>query len=69
MNFANTFVRELDQLAGQSVEVALENNLLEGVIAFASGDLLGLVESSASYGTTTQTIYISTDSINFVRLV
>jgi hypothetical protein len=69
MNFANTFVRELDQLAGRTVEVALENSILEGVIAFACHNLLGLVESSGGYGPTLRTVYIATDAINFVRLV
>ncbi|MFB5191991.1 hypothetical protein [Alicyclobacillus fastidiosus] len=66
---AALFVNELNRLTGRSVEVAFNNSMVEGVIAFARADLLGLVESVPGYAPTNQVLYIAIDAIDFVRLL
>lgn len=59
-----TFALELATRIGQQIEVALDDSLIEGVLSFVSGNLLGVVPTSGySDG---NVLNISLSSINFV---
>ncbi|GEO24326.1 hypothetical protein AAC03nite_01110 [Alicyclobacillus acidoterrestris] len=69
MPFQPTFAAELNQLAGTQVEVAFDNTITEGVIAFANSGVLGLVQMTGGYAPTNQVTFIATTAIDFVRLL
>ncbi|MFB5193095.1 hypothetical protein [Alicyclobacillus fastidiosus] len=69
MAFRETFVQELNRLSGRSVEVAFDNSVVEGVIAFARADLLGLVEPVPGYAPSNQVLFIAIGAIDFVRVL
>ncbi len=59
------FAGELATRIGQQVEVALDERLIEGVLAAVSGDVIVVVETSTYGPGLALTIVI--DQINFVR--
>ncbi|GEO24328.1 hypothetical protein AAC03nite_01130 [Alicyclobacillus acidoterrestris] len=69
MPFRATFAAELNRLAGTNVEVAFDNTIVDGTIAFASAGVLGLIQSTGGYTPTNQTTFIAINAIDFVRLL
>ncbi|MFD1848470.1 hypothetical protein [Oceanobacillus bengalensis] len=64
--FEETFAAELANRTGSRVEVATDNNLLEGILSTVTPDLVLVLDTSGGYGGNTR-IYLSVGSINFVR--
>ncbi|ALX49237.1 hypothetical protein [Lentibacillus amyloliquefaciens] len=64
--FQDTFAAELATRIGSRVEVATDNNLIEGILSTVTADLVLVVEVNGGYGENT-TLYLSIDAINFVR--
>lgn len=66
--FRETFARELARRTGSMVEVATDNNLIEGVLSTVTAELVLVIELNGGYGYGQSTkLYISIDAINFVR--
>lgn len=69
MALVNTFVAELNQLTGQTVEIAYVHTLLEAIIVSARGTILVVVPTGGYYSPTTGTMSIAIDAIDFVRIL
>lgn len=65
--FQATFSAELASRVGSRVEIATDTNLIEGVLTSVSAELVIAVQVSG-YGPG-NTVYISIDAINFVRIL
>ncbi|MBB6448588.1 hypothetical protein HNR44_000537 [Geomicrobium halophilum] len=63
--FEQFFSAELANRLGASVEIATDNNLIEGILVSVSANLV-LVIGSDDYGPGNR-VFISVNSINFVR--
>ncbi|WP_059103231.1 hypothetical protein [Shouchella shacheensis] len=63
--FENTFAAELENRLNTTVEVATDNNLVEGTLISVTDGLI-TIEVSVGYGTE-NLVYISISAINFVR--
>ncbi len=66
--FEATFTAELATHVGARVEVATDNNLIEGLLSTVTEDLVLVIEVDSGYGDNNK-LYISVDAINFVRLL
>ncbi|WP_099157196.1 hypothetical protein [Virgibacillus ndiopensis] len=66
--FEDTFAAELATRVGSSVEVATDNNLIEGILSTVTAELVLVIDVSAGYGQNTK-LYLSLDSINFIRFL
>lgn len=64
--FEETFAAELAKRIGSRVEVATDNNLVEGVLSTVTAELVLVIDVSSGYGRNTK-LYISVDAINLVR--
>ncbi len=64
--FEETFAAELATRIGSRVEVATDNNLIEGVLSTVTTELVLVIDVSSGYGQNTK-LFISVDAINFVR--
>ncbi|MFD1361143.1 hypothetical protein [Lentibacillus salinarum] len=64
--FQDTFAAELARRIGSRVEVATDNNLIEGVLSTVTANLVLVVEIDSGYGDN-NTLYLSVGAINFVR--
>ncbi|HLR66606.1 hypothetical protein [Virgibacillus alimentarius] len=64
--FENTFADELAKRLGSSVEVATDNNLIEGILSTVTPNLVLVIEVTSGYGDNVK-MYVSVDAINFVR--
>jgi len=64
--FENTFADELAKRLGSSVEVATDNNLIEGILSTVTPNLVLVIEVTSGYGDKVK-MYVSVDAINFVR--
>ncbi|WP_233880817.1 hypothetical protein [Virgibacillus halodenitrificans] len=64
--FEETFAAELATRIGSRVEVATDNNLIEGILSTVTAELVLVIDVSSGYGQNTK-LYISIDAINFVR--
>lgn len=64
--FAETFAAELANRIGSRVEVATDNNLLEGILSTVTEELVLVIDVSSGYGQNTK-LFISADAINFIR--
>ncbi len=64
--FQETFAAELATHVGSRVEVATDNNLIEGILSTVTPNLVLVIEVNSGYGENT-TLYLSVDAINFVR--
>lgn len=64
--FEQTFAAELAKRIGSKVEVATDNNLIEGTLSTVTAELVLVIEVSSGYGSNTK-LYVSVDAINFVR--
>ncbi|QKY71780.1 hypothetical protein [Lentibacillus sp. CBA3610] len=64
--FQDTFAAEMATRVGSRVEVATDNNLVEGILSTVTTNLVLVIEVDTGYGDNTN-LYLSVDSINFVR--
>lgn len=64
--FNETFVAELATRIGSRIEVATDNNLIEGILSTVTTELILVIDVSSGYGQNTK-IFISIDAINFIR--
>ncbi|CDQ41109.1 MULTISPECIES: hypothetical protein [Virgibacillus] len=64
--FEDAFAAELATQLGSTVEVATDNNLIEGILSTVTAELVLVIDVSSGYGDNVK-IYISLDAINFVR--
>ncbi|WP_339184536.1 hypothetical protein [Oceanobacillus sp. FSL W7-1293] len=64
--FQATFAAELANRIGSRVEVATDNNLIEGILSTVTADLALVIDVTSGYGDNVK-IYISVDAINFAR--
>ncbi|ASN04435.1 DUF2642 domain-containing protein [Virgibacillus necropolis] len=65
--FEETFAAELANRIGSRVEVATDNNLIEGILSNVTEDSVR-VDVNGGYGGYGQNrLFISIDAINFVR--
>lgn len=64
--FKDTLADELAARTGSRVEVATDNNLIEGVLSTVTEELVLVIDVSSGYGQNIK-LYISMDAINFVR--
>ncbi|MFD2760009.1 hypothetical protein [Lentibacillus juripiscarius] len=64
--FQDTFAAEMANRVGSQVEVATDNNLIEGILSTVTTDLVLVIEVNSGYGENTN-LYLSIDAINFVR--
>ncbi|HLQ71569.1 MAG TPA: hypothetical protein VK142_07185 [Bacillota bacterium] len=64
--FESTFSAELAKRVGSRVEVATDNNLIEGVLGNVTPTSILVINVSGGYGPNTRQ-FIETDAINFVR--
>lgn len=66
--FEETFAAELATRIGSRVEVATDNNLIEGILSTVTEELVLVIDVSSGYGQN-EVLYISVDAINFVRFL
>lgn len=66
--FEETFAAELATRIGSRVEVATDNNLIEGILSTVTEELVLVIDISSGYGQN-EVLYISVDAINFVRFL
>ncbi|MFD1065874.1 hypothetical protein [Oceanobacillus locisalsi] len=64
--FEATFAAELGNRIGTRVEVATDNNLIEGILSTVTDELALVIDVTSGYGDNVK-IYISVDAINFAR--
>lgn len=64
--FEETFAAELATRIGSRVEVATDNNLLEGILSTVTAELVLVIDVSSGYGQNNK-LFVSVDAINFVR--
>lgn len=64
--FEDTFTAELARRLGSRIEVATNNNLIEGILSTVTPSLVLVIEVSSGYGDNVK-MYVSADVINFVR--
>ncbi|RYG74245.1 hypothetical protein EU245_03270 [Lentibacillus lipolyticus] len=66
--FQETFAAELATHVGSRVEVATDNNLVDGILSTVTPNLVLVIEVNSGYGYgENTTLYLSVDAINFVR--
>ncbi|MFS0749048.1 hypothetical protein [Oceanobacillus sp. 1P07AA] len=61
----NTFAAELASRVGSTIEIATDNNLIEGVLASVSLGVVLVIETGGYSGSNRR--YIALSAINFVR--
>ncbi|WP_068672578.1 DUF2642 domain-containing protein [Oceanobacillus sp. Castelsardo] len=66
--FQETFAAELAKRIGSTVEIATDNNVIEGILSNVTPDLVLVLDINDGYGDNSR-IHISVSSINFVRLL
>lgn len=62
--FEATFAAELARRFGSNVEVATDNNLIEGILSTVTSDLVLVIEVNNGYSNFKQ--YVAVDAINYV---
>lgn len=65
--FQNTFAAELANRVGSTVEVATDTNLIDGTLSTVTPELVLIIEVGNGYQDQNTKIYMSLDSINFIR--
>jgi len=65
--FEDTFAGELARRIGSNVEVATDNNLIDGLLSTVTSDLVLVIEVNSGYGNNNVKQYISVDAINYIR--
>jgi surfactin synthase thioesterase subunit len=61
--FAETFAQELANRTGSNVEVATDNNFIEGTLSTVTSDFVLVIDVTNGYGTNKQ--YVAVDAINY----
>lgn len=64
--FEDTFAGELARRIGSNVEVATDNNLIDGLLSTVTSDLVLVIEVNSGYGNNNVKQYISVDAINYI---
>lgn len=64
--FEETFAAELATRIGSRVEVATDNNLIEGILSTVTAELVLVIDVFSGYGQNNK-LFVSVDAINFVR--
>lgn len=64
--FESTFVEELAKRVGSRVEIATDNNLIEGVLGNVTPTSILVINIGGGYGSNTRQ-FIEINAINFVR--
>lgn len=64
--FNDTFSAELASRAGADIEVATDNNLVEGILSTVNENMMLVIDVNEGYGDNTK-VYIPLQAINFVR--
>ncbi|MBN6205206.1 hypothetical protein JYK21_01990 [Ralstonia pickettii] len=64
--FEATFAAELAKRIGSNVEVATDNNLVEGLLSTVTSNLVLVIEVNNGYGGNLKQ-YVSVDAINYIR--
>ncbi|SES93081.1 hypothetical protein SAMN05421676_102141 [Salinibacillus kushneri] len=63
--FQDTFAGELATRLGSRVEVATDSNLIEGVLATVTSELILVIDVMSGYGQNNK-IYLSLDAVNYI---
>ncbi|MED4876856.1 hypothetical protein P9743_05325 [Anoxybacillus geothermalis] len=69
MDFAATFEDQLRRLIGETLQVATDNNLVEGQLTDVEDGTIELRAEAGGYERETRTVLIPLAAINFVREV
>lgn len=64
--FEETFATELADRVGSRVEIATDNNLIEGVLSTVTPSLTLIINVGGGYGQNNRQ-FVALDAINFVR--
>ena len=64
--FENTFAAELASRVGSRVEIATDNNLVEGILSTVTPGSILLINADGGYGQTNRRFF-GIDAVNFVR--
>lgn len=64
--FEATFAAELAKRIGSNVEVATDNNLIDGLLSTVTSNLVLVIEVNNGYGGNLKQ-YVSVDAINYIR--
>ncbi len=64
--FEATFAAELAKRIGSNVEVATDNNLIDGILSTVTSNLVLVIEVNNGYGSNLKQ-YVSVDAINYIR--
>lgn len=63
--FCEFFTDELARRIGSRVEVATDNNLIEGVLSTVTDEVVLVIDITSGYGQNNK-LYVAADAINFV---
>ncbi|AGE21351.1 MULTISPECIES: hypothetical protein [Geobacillus] len=69
MDFATTFEEQLRRLIGETIQVATDNNLIEGRLTDVEDGTIELRAEAGGYERETRTVLIPLTAVNFVREV
>jgi len=64
--FEETFIAELADRVGSRVEIATDNNLMEGILSTVSPTTVLIISSNGGYGQNNRQ-FVALDAINFAR--
>ncbi|QOR85035.1 hypothetical protein IMZ17_04530 [Geobacillus stearothermophilus] len=67
MDFATTFEEQLRRLIGETIQVATDNNLLEGQLTDVEDGTIELLAGAGGYERETRTVLIPLAAVNFIR--
>jgi len=69
VDFEPTLEEQLNDLIGQTFQVATDNNLVEGELIAVANGVIQLEETVVGYEQGTQTVFIPLSAVNFIREV
>ncbi|MBB6285174.1 MULTISPECIES: hypothetical protein [Geobacillus] len=67
MDFAATLEEQLRRLIGETIQVATDNNLLEGQLTDVEDGIIELLAEAGGYERETRTVLIPLAAVNFIR--
>ncbi|AMX83283.1 hypothetical protein GS3922_06075 [Geobacillus subterraneus] len=67
MDFAATLEEQLRRLIGETIQVATDNNLLEGQLTDVEDGTIELLAEAGGYERETRTVLIPLAAVNFIR--
>jgi len=68
MDFEPTLEEQLNNFIGETVQIATDNNLIEGELILVANGVIQVAEEVNGYERETQTVFIPISSVNFVRV-